>query len=639
MKELQKRLKKNLAILEKRHSSLVYQLTTADPSPLEYCQTDQGELNLKRTYQGKTYYYHSPAGALAQAHEWFHKLDKKDATILYVYGIGLGYYYEAAHSWLRSNKNHTLVFLEEDLGVLYRLLETESGTRILKDPQVQLIYFRDLITDKALFNELSWTYISCPFTVSCLQLYADVNPTGFLELQHQLSHEAVQKKIFVEEYFNYGIVFFRNFYKNILEWPHAYLGNGLFNQFKQVPAIICGAGPSLEKNGHLLQSLTDRALIFAGGSALNAVLAKGVKPHFGAGIDPNQAQYERLLKARPQQLPFFYRNRFFHDALKIILGPKLYLTGSGGYETASWFEQKLGIEGENLDEGHNIVNFCLEIAQALGCNPIILVGVDLSFTSTHFYAEGVVDNPDLSKEQLTQATDFDSQPLLKEDIYGQPIYTLWKWISEAEWISEFAQNHPELTIINATEGGLGFKGVANQPLAEVADQYLQSSENLYERVQTELQKHSLSYLKRKHLINLLKDLQRSLDHCIHLFDLLLNEARQVANQVKKGLPFPLSLQTANGALLEMEMEETDGYRAVLETFNVVYLHFHHRLIKELLSPKRRLSEKRINLKKIELQIHRLTFLKDVARVNTSLISHTLDDLSAGNEQVNKNASS
>ena len=44
------------------------------------------------------------------------------------------------------------------------------------------------------------------------------------------------------------------------------------------------------------------------------------------------------------------------------------------------------------------------------------------------------------------------QTLLKTDIYGKPIYTLWKWIAEANWIGDFAKAHPDITVINATEG-------------------------------------------------------------------------------------------------------------------------------------------------------------------------------------------
>ena len=37
-----------------------------------------------------------PISALNEAQEWFQSLDLHLATVIFVYGIGLGYYYEAA---------------------------------------------------------------------------------------------------------------------------------------------------------------------------------------------------------------------------------------------------------------------------------------------------------------------------------------------------------------------------------------------------------------------------------------------------------------------------------------------------------------------------------------------------------------
>lgn len=610
--------KKNLAKLKKLNPKLAYQLTLHDPTPLEF-QQKQGKVNLKREYQGQTYYYHDSDQPEQEADEWFKELALTKETVIYVYGIGLGYYYEAAKEWLKKDPTHQLVFLEEDLSVLYRLFETERGAELLKNPQVQIVHFEDFQADKALLNELSWTYILCPFVVSCLKLYGEVNSEGFLNLKHQLSHQLVQKKVLVDEYLQYGIVFFRNFYPNLLEIHHSYLGNELFNQFKNVPAIICGAGPSLKKNKDVLKKLTDQALIFAGGSSLNALVAGGVIPHFGAGVDPNQGQHERLMQTQSVSIPFFYRNRLFHEALKVVKGPHLYLTGSGGYEIASWFENQLGIEGEVLDEGHNVVNFCIEIAHALGCNPIILVGADLAFTDQKKYAEGVINQADFNQEQL-QDSDFESQPILRQDINGEPIYTLWKWVTESEWTSEFAENHPEVTLINATEGGLGFKNIPNQTLKGVAQSYLKSSSNLTDRIKKEIAKHSLARIDSKQVIQLLKDFQQSLKRCLSLFDRLIEEMNQLTDKIKRKIPFPESLQTTESALIEMEIDEEPSYQHLLDTFNSIYIRLHHRTIQRLQS-----IGKKSSLKKIELSIHRLNFLKDVARVNIELIQRSLRD--------------
>jgi hypothetical protein len=618
-------LTKNLAQLAKINAKLAYQINTADASELEFCQTEAGERNLRRTYQGTTYYYHSQTGAIQEAKEWFQNLAIQNATVLYVYGIGLGYYYQAAKEWLNSHPQHALVFLEEDLGVLYRFLETKEASSLLKNPQVHLYHFTDLLEDRALFNELSWTFILCSFIVSSLALYAEVNPSGFSQLHHQLSYDAAQKHALVDEYLQYGLAFFRNFYYNLLLLPKAYLGNRLFGRFQNIPAIICGAGPSLNKQIDLLKTLKNKALVFGGGSALNALTAQGLLPHFGAGIDPNQMQYERIKTTQDYPVPFFYRNRLFYKALAALQGPLLYLTGTGGYDIAEWFEEQLGIEGETLDEGHNVVNFCTEVAHALGCNPIIYVGVDLAYTNMQSYAEGIVLDFKVTESQLTHTTDFDSQALLREDIFGNPIYTLWKWVTESDWISNYAKEHPDVAFINATEGGLGFKEVPNKPLAEVAQDYLQKDENLEERIQAEIQPNALSYLTVDRIKELMQALRQSLIKCMEYFDAILEDMSQIARNIKQSKDYPSSLQTPKGALAEMEIGDEIGYQYLLNTFNLVYIRLRNRDIQSLQFPRRHLSEKSKNLKKIELHVQRIQFLKNVAAVNVDLIHKVLQE--------------
>ncbi len=625
MKEQQKYFRKNLKVLQKTHPFLAYQLSMVDPSEVEFCWTQQEEPNLRRSYENKVYYYHSSLGALEEAKEWFQSLDVHAATVIFIYGIGLGYYYEAAKHWLKKHPHHALVFLEEDLSVLHRLCETELGSRLLKDPQTHIIYFRDRQIDKPIFNELSWTYFESPTLISCLKLYAEVNPEGYSQLYHEISYNLIQKKSFVDEYLKCGIAFFRNFYPNILELPHSYLGNGLFNCFSQIPAIICGAGPSLDKNIHLINSLKDRALILAGGSALNALIPKGIIPHFGVAIDPNKAQYSRIAATQPYSIPFFYRNRLFHEALTAIKGPRLYLTGSGGYEITHWFEKELNMIGEDLDEGHNVVNFSLQIARALGCNPIILVGVDLAFTNEEYYANGIIENLNLTKKDLKIDKARDLEPILREDTSGKPVYTLWKWISESEWISEFAQNHPEITVLNATEGGLGFKSVTNLSLQEATEKFLKKPKDKIQSIDQEISKHSLHHISIHHIGKLFHKMSTSLDHCITSFSRMIEENDQLARDIAKGKPFSNDLQNSALSLLESEIEEEIAYQFVLDIFSKVFLHIHHRNFQDLQSPKRRLSHKTRALKQLELKKQRLIFLRDVAQCNREIIQHTLEE--------------
>lgn len=627
MSDRQKYLKKNLDILQQTNPALAHQLALHDPSELEFCSTEENESNLKRTYQNHTYYYHSPISAQKEAQAWFHSLDL--APTIFIYGIGLGYAYAAAKGWLKQHPHHILVFLEEDLSVLFRLCETDLGWQLLKDPQVQVIFLRDHHANKVIFNELTWTYFDTPYVISSLKLYQEVNPNGFLQIKNEIQFQFEQKKIVVDEYLHFGIVFFRNFYPNLLELPKAYWGNGLFNCFSQVPAIICGAGPSLNKNIHLLSELNERALIFAGGSALNALIPKKIIPHFGVAIDPNIDQYSRVVATQQYKIPFFYHNRLFHEALTAITGPLLFLNGEGGYDLPDWFEKQLGIEGEKLDGGHNVVNFSLQIARALGCNPIIIIGTDLAFTNDEYYAEGIASHLNLTKEEVNIHNP-EVPVIVREDIYGKPIQTLWKWISESEWISNFAELHPELTILNCTEGGLGFKGIPNHSLAEIMEKLLNQPRIEIAAIDENIEKHSLHHITEERIIELFSEMKESLTHCISLLSKMIEEIDQLAEAIEQGHAIPPDLHTLHMSLLQSDLEGHFAYSYLLEIFSQIFIHLHHRILQDLQSIKKDLSEQKRALGKLEVEKQRFIFLRDVARVNQEIILHIVDEKSEYN---------
>lgn len=589
-----------------------------DCGHLRFCKSANGQLNLK---SGKEL-YHSSQNPQKEAEEWFSTLDLSNASVLCVYGVGLGYAYEAAKDWLKKDKKRFLIFLEDDLAVIRRLFEMENGAKILKDSQVQLHFFSDSDLEDPFspLAELYWSFLTSKIVVDALPFYKKTKQSFFLELQHKVVYDATTKEGFLQEYLEYGVSFFKNFYPNMLSLPGAHLGNCLFNKFRNVPAIICGAGPSLEKNLPLLSTLQNNALIFAGGSSLNALNAAGIQPHFGAGIDPNLGQFDRL-KNSPASIPFLYRNRFFHPALALIQGPRLYVTGSGGYDVAAWFEEKLKIKGTHVDEGLNVVNFCCDIALAFGCNPIIFVGMDLAYTGMRSYAPGVIKKRNVTKREILEVPNVADQALLKKDIYGKPIYTLWKWIAEAHWIESFAKEHPKATLINATEGGLGIPNVPNMPLKEVQKKYLLKSYDLYKRVQKEIQKSELTHVTQKKVVIAMKELMSSLQRCVEGIKILLEETHLMEVQIKREKREPMTLQSGKAILYETELAEEPGYRYVLDIFNRVYTKILSRDL-QVKRPKK-MPEWHLSLKRLELNSKKLVFLHDVALVNIELIKQTL----------------
>jgi hypothetical protein len=597
----EKRLHKNLEIWAQRNPKAALLIPYLEPD----------ELPLEK--------YGNPA----EAEAWFHRLDLDQKQILYVYGVGLGDYYRAAKDWLKANPDSHMVFLEDDLSIIKHLLETESGSALVRDPQVHLYYIHDLKESTAIFENLFWNFVQTHMHISALKYYEETKSERFADLQHRIQYDASIKNALLEEYLKYGVGFYKNFYPNLLFLTGSYLGNKMFGKFHKVPAIICGAGPSLQKHLHLLGNLKNNALIFAGGSAMNALNSAHIQPHFGAGIDPNAEQYKRLSENSAFEVPFFYRNRMFHQAFQAIHGPRLYIPGSGGYAVSDWFEEKLGIKSELLDEGHNVVNFCLQIARHLGCDPIILVGVDLAYTENLQYAPGIVENAALDTTRVLHTTDFDRESLTKNDIFGNPVTTLWKWVAEAEWIGDFAKEHADIHIINCTEGGLGFPGVPNEPFSEIVDTYLKKSFDLNGRVHGEIQNSVMPQISYEKIVELMEQFAGSLERSEEYLTALLEESEVVKSRLRKAKAGDkVALQTGRAALCETELAEEPGYMYILEVLNLTISLVLTRELQAVENNKR-LSENKRNLRKIEINDKKLQFLKDAAHFNREIIKLTL----------------
>lgn len=629
MRNLEKWYQKNLALWAESNPKSAIYISYIDASHLTFCKTRKGELNLSKKEGGKTHYYHSSVDAQKEADQWFAKLNLFEIEALYVYGLGLGYYYDSAKAWLKEDPKRCLVFLEDDLAVIHFFFETDKATEILSDSQVKLYHFDNIEDSETVLtplSELYWNSLTTKVEVSALRYYQKTKPKVLTDLHHKVIYDISMIHTVVEEYRNYGVAFYRNFYPNMLLLPGASLANGLFNKFRKVPAIICGAGPSLNKQLPLLQTLKDKALIFGGGSALNALNAFGMQPHFGAGVDPNFPQLERIKRNTAFEVPFLYRNRFYNEALQAIHAPRLYIAGSGGYDTSEWFEKKLNIDHNNvsIDEGFNVVNLCLSLAYAFGCDPIIFVGMDLAFTDLKIYANGILDNPCIDKKSLFEAQDFNDRAIVKEDIEGKPIYTLWKWIAESNWISAFAKVHPSVPMINATEGGLGFPDVCNQSFLSVIETHLSGCYDIQGWLHGEIQNHMMSQVTLPAIIEAMIELCESLERCRMHLDILVEEADLTIQKIKREKKLPANVQSGRAALSEIELSEELGYSSVLDMFNIICSKALNRDLQILSSCSTKMPAWKKMLKKLDLNNKKLLFLRNVAEVNMTLIKQTLN---------------
>lgn len=462
-------------------------------------------------------------------------IDKSE--LIYCYGLGNGAAYFQCKEWLRGGKERKLIFLEDEPGRIAAFLHLAEAVEILSHLQVHL----ELFSRKS--KEIESLAERFPFKrVEVVALSS--KKRGFQRLRLQLLRKtALSHALHMDRLHGYQP--FENFVKNVRRIPSSFYANALKGTFQNVPALICGAGPSLQQSIDCLRTLEKKALLIAGGSTLAALSAQGILPHFGMAVDPNLEEYRRMKNSFAFEVPLLYSTRVHPDIFQTCNGPFGYMRSGIGGVPEVWMEEELGLKDDPLignflsPETISVTGICIAWAQFLGCNPILLNGIDLAYTGNKRYAAGVAQEEELVFQAMDAEKSVADRILKRKDRMGKPIYTAVRWVMESASISYFAKKHPEVRFVNTTEGGIGFKGIAYVPLAQAVKQFKEWEirKTVFEKIATSSRLTNTG----KRIKEKMDELRRSLCKVIGYLKILSGENR------------------GSAALAEMEMGEEIAY--------------------------------------------------------------------------------
>lgn len=371
-----------------------------------------------------------------------------DVDLVYFYGLGKGEGYLHFKKWLEEDPKRRLFIIEKDLEKISSFLHEKIAFSFLSDLQV----FLGIEGDEEVWIQ--------SFPSGSIEVVALEEDEIFFRWK-----EALLRKAFLSWAGHidrlYGHQLLENFLKNLDHLPFSFYANSLEKKFPKVPAILCGAGPSLEKATVFLKEMEDQALIFAGGSTIAALTQRGITPHFAMAIDPNPEEYERLKNSSGFEIPFLFSTRVTPDLFQTTNGPFLYMRSGVGGVVELWMEEALGLNEELISkdltmESLSVTSILLAWAQFLGCDPIFLAGVDLAYVSDERYVSGV----ELRKNPFHAAEMGVDRKMLKKKSCGKEVNTALRWVMESSSFSDFAKKHPEQRFYHLNDEGLGFEEIS-----------------------------------------------------------------------------------------------------------------------------------------------------------------------------------
>ncbi|MBN1914431.1 MAG: motility associated factor glycosyltransferase family protein [Parachlamydiales bacterium] len=379
-------------------------------------------------------------------------LPDSEIQTLYCYGFERNYGFFLWKNWLKSF-GQKLVCIVDDLDEFACFLHQKNSFFLLED---QRVFFLNCFNRDLLIQEV---------VPVCAEKIAVLSDKRLRKKQKffRMKKDILEKNFFVHARMSdifQAPQLWKNFKTSMKRSPRSWDVGKWKNSFHQVPAIICGAGPSIDGHITRLKDCLNRSLVMAGGSAIAALSAQGIVPHLAVAVDPTSSEYSHLKKWAPYSMPLIYSSRLHRRVFSLFSGSLGYMHSNTMWEQSlcQHLHRNFSVIKDDNPQSVSVTTRMLSLAHFLGCNPIILLGVDLGYVHKRHYAHGVPGT--LIEKDLVE------HPLFSLCNNGQKIATTFAWQLEANALNLFAQQHSSVKIYTASYEGMQMSHIPYLPFEQ-----------------------------------------------------------------------------------------------------------------------------------------------------------------------------
>jgi len=254
------------------------------------------------------------------------------------------------------------------------------------------------------------------------------------------------------------------------------------------PAVLVAAGPSLQKNMHLLHEVKGKAVIVSVQTMLKPLLAAGIEPDFVTSLDYNTVSTRFFENLEESSVHLVAEAKANWNVLDVFGGSMSLIHND--------FAERL-LRGAlpkraGMKAGATVAHLSFYLAEFLGCDPIILVGQDLGFVDGLYYKPGTAIHetwgPELGRFNTLETKEWEriarSKTILRKipDVHGHAMYTEEQFFV---YLQQFERDFAAAraagrVVIDATEGGARKEHVAVMTLRAAIDQYCGDGNSKFE---------------------------------------------------------------------------------------------------------------------------------------------------------------
>ncbi len=437
---------------------------------LELIETKSKKYSAKVFKNGKSIFLHSAYNPEKEANALINEIKKeteKDLDLVFIFGIGAGYLINAF-----KKLNINIAVIEPSIKFFNLLIDNFKLDKILED-NITFFIGGDDIEDIEKFISLTNTK-KVKFFIT--RSYATLFNEEALFYQQKVLSIVDKKIININTISRFDKLWAYNIASNAAKISTHYGVNKFFDKYKNIPAIIVSAGPSLEKNIRKLKEIKNKALIIAVDTAMKPLFSHNISPHFIITIDPQKKNSKYFRNVNFKDSVLIAESSVDKEAIDSFNGAIYFINSI--FPLAKYFMEELGDRGD-ITTGGSVSTAAYDFAIRIGANPIIMVGLDLSFPNYQTHIKGSYHEENFFTE-IYKLDSYDSRIYkvliagnLKEEknIYNEKVWTDLRFDMYKNWYEEQCEKNNKIKFYNATEGGIIINGMENIKLEELIKKF------------------------------------------------------------------------------------------------------------------------------------------------------------------------
>lgn len=500
---------KNLEYIKARYPHLMKEIENDNPVSgiaVEVCRAKNGMPVARLTKENRSMYANSIYDPELEAKRWAAKyINEESHSNIALCGCGFFYHLKEI---LNCGKFKKIICYEPCIDILKTCMHEIDLASMIDNQEVLLVAGNNPENMTAFGRYLQYMIMDIKFET--LPVYQELFGEVIEKFQKDIWDEIRVVRVnmaTLNRWVEPWLINAMNNLKYVIKSPGV---RHFFNKFNGVPAIVVSAGPSLEKNIHLLQTIREKAVIICAGSSIRAMLKNNIKPHFLLAFDGSEINNKVYNDLDLKDVYLAYNFRMYHEVVERYAGKKIHLKLDTEQFSDMISFKSGGYEYGMIRGGFSCSHSSFDFAFRLGCNPIVLIGQDLCYNYNKRYADGQEE----SAQQFLDRNNLPPNSFMAKNIYGEDVVTDVEFQSFRIFFEKIIREHyhDKVEIINATEGGLPIAGSTDRKLADVIEQYCRREwgiskkiDQFYQQGRKELVRYGDKVLRIPREINILSE--------------------------------------------------------------------------------------------------------------------------------------